>query len=258
MSLGDITDQASLILSALALMVSLVTTYRSEMRATEERDRAVRGQLTDVLERLMSSNLENAKLFREAGRSDPLYYQAASSALLQRNGFLLNQATYLSDRIPHLVSAVELNTIAFTSANAGNLAVAESYYVRAIGAAPSDFQRALAIRSYANFLFGMTRTQEARESFKKAIGLLKGRDTLTKQTNGFTYQQWALAERLAGTSADRVDALFDEARKEYAAIESEYLRAQALELLAAAQLGVGGPAPTGPAPTGPGTPEPPR
>lgn len=233
----SVKDRISLVTSGLALVLSLVAYINSEIKGTAEKQRTVRSQLTDVLSRIISLNLENARTFRDAGRGDPLYYQQVSSILNQQNAFLLQQAMYLSEQIPSLVTTVELNTIAVANANAGDLIVAEKYYQRAIGAAPTDYYRSLAIRSYAAFLFPQRRFEEGREEFRKAVTLLKGGDNVVRVTNGVTYQMWAVSELQSGATRQTIEDLLQKARNEFSGIDNQFLRESSLQGLDALMKG---------------------
>jgi tetratricopeptide (TPR) repeat protein len=216
-------------------MISLVATAISLIRGKYEKQRAVRSQITDVLSRIVSTKLENAKLFYDAVDKSPDYYQAISGMLNQQNAFLLHQAIYLTDQVPELVTAVEYNTLAFANADSGDLILAERYYRKAIDVSSNDFYKSLAIRSYAIFLFPQRRFEEAREHFRKAVSLLKGGDNLVRYTNGFTYQIWAWNELNNAASPRRAEELFESARSEFAGIDNETIRQQALRALEAAK-----------------------
>lgn len=224
----SLRDKIALVTSGLALILSAIAFVNSEIKGVSEKQRTIRSQLTDVLSRIIALNLENARTYRDAGK-DPFYYQQVSGILNQQNAFLLQQAMYLSEQIPSLVSAVELNTIAAGNANAGDLVIAEKYYKRAIDSAGNDYYRSLATRSYAAFLFPQRRFEEGRDEFRKAVTLLKGGDNVIRLTNGVTYQMWGYSEMQSGASPQVVDDLFQKARTEFAGIDNQFLRDTSLQ-----------------------------
>jgi len=230
-------DILSLVISLIALTLSLVATYRGEKKAKLERQRTIRGQLTDVLGKLTSLQLEFAKLQKDAA-GNPEYVSAVSTVMGQQNGFLLDQAVYLSEQIPELVTTYELNTIAAANSNAGNFLVAERYYQKAISMASNNLYRALATRSYGMFLFPQGRLKEAREHFRAAIELLKGDDNLVHSSNGYSYQLWALHEFNFARSPERAHEYFEKAMQEFSSIDVEFMRSKALEGLANARKSV--------------------
>ncbi len=164
-----------------------------------------------------------------------MYFQSLSSILNQQNAFLLQQATYLAEQVPDLVTAVEYNTIASATANAGDLIAAEKYYKKAIDVSPNNYYRSLSIRSYANYLFPQRRFEEARENFRKAISLLTGGDNMVRYTNGLTYQMWAWNESNNAASPKRAEELFESAVNEFNGIDNETVRRNALNGLQGAK-----------------------
>lgn len=229
-------EKIAFITSGLALLLSIVAFFNSEMKGRLEVQRTIRSQLTNVLTQIISLNLENAKASRDAAK-DPLLYYQVSSILNQQNGFLLQQAIYLSEQIPSLVTTVELNTIATANANVGDLVVAEKYYKRAIDSAPTDYYRSLSVRSYAAFLFPQRRFEEGRDQFRRAVTLLKGGDNQVRLTNGVTYQMWGYSEKQSGAPPQAVDDLFQKAQNEFSGIDNQFLRDSSLQALEAARRG---------------------
>ena len=227
-------DVVTVSISVSALIISAVATTISIIRGQKEKQRTVRNQITEVLSRIIAGKIENAKLYHETAEKTPEYFQALSSILNQQNAFLLNQAVYLTDQVPELVTAVEYNTLAAANSDAGDLIMAERYYSKAITVCPNDYYKSLAIRSYAGFLFAQRRLEEAREEFRKAVSLLKGGDNLVRYTNGFTYQMWAWNELNNANSIKRAQELVESASNEFKGIENEAVRKDALRGLQAA------------------------
>lgn len=228
----DIKDKITLTLSISAFCLSIYANVNSEKKSVDERQRTIRGQLTDVLGKLTSLQLEAAKLKHEA--KDQEYLSSVSGVLGQQNGFLLDQAVYLSEQIPDLVTTYELNTIALANFNAGNYLVAEKYYKKAIDLAPNDLYKSLAVRSYAASLYPQGRLKDGRENFRKALEL-RGEDNMVKSTNGFTYQMWALNELHFARAPEKAGEYFENARKEYSSIDADFIRNMALANLETVQ-----------------------
>ncbi len=201
-----------------------------------ERRLAIRSELTDLLSRIIRAQLDNTRLMKEHA-SDAAYVQAVSATLNQENAFLLNEAMMLIEQIPDLVGAVEYNTVAYSLANAGHVARAETYYRRAIGGATSPYERSMAQRSFAFFLFTLGRFEEARALYSDALEQLTGSDSFSHQTNGFTLQGWAWNEQFVVGDAERAEELFELAKAEFEAIENPMARQQHLHALEAARRG---------------------
>ncbi|MEK7237044.1 MAG: hypothetical protein AAB242_10500 [Nitrospirota bacterium] len=232
--LDKLKDKIALWLSILAFALSSYATVAGERRAFDEKKRTIRSQLTDVLGKLSSLQVENARLMHDA-KDDSLYQQAVNQALSQQNGFLLDQAFYLADQIPNLVTTYEFNTIAGASFNAGNVLATEKYHLKAIEAAHSELYKTQATRSYAAFLFSQKRLIEGREQFNKALSLLKDGGNLTRQTNGISYQMWAWNEKHLALAEQDAKILYDKARVEFSGIDVEFLRDSLLQKLDAEQ-----------------------
>jgi tetratricopeptide (TPR) repeat protein len=236
-------DVVNLLVSTVALLLSGVATtvsisrgkreeeraQREEERGKREEERTIRNQLSDILSKINSTNIENAKFFREAGTQDPGWFQAVSSALNQQQAFLLDEGMYLADRIPRLVSAVEYNTLALAHANFGNMVNADKLFKRAIEVSRDNYYRSLATRSYAFFLFSQRRFEEGRKSYQDALSLITASDNYSRYTNGYTYQQWAANERIWANAPQRAEELFASARNEFNGIDAEAIRDQALQ-----------------------------
>lgn len=233
----DTKDIITISLSVLAFLLSGSATIISLIRSRYEKQRAIKREITETLGRIVATALESAKAYRETAQSDPNYFQAVSGILNQQNTFLLNQATYLAEQVPTLMTAVEYNTIASATASAGDLIGADRYYRKAIDAAPNGYFRALAMRSYASFLFSQQRFDEARGLFRKAIALLVGAGDFVRFTNGFTYQMWAWNEQNLARSPQQAEAYFEIAANEFNAIDNEAVRRDALGRLQLARAG---------------------
>lgn len=244
----SIKDKITLATSVCAILLSILAFINSEIKGDAERKRTIRSQLTDVLSRIIMTDLENAKFFHDLGPVDQRYYQQLSSILNQHNAFLLQQAMYLSEQIPQLVTTPDLTTIAVANANTGDLILAEEFHKKAIEASPNDYYRSIAMRGYAIFLFPQRRFEEGREQFRKAVTLLKGGDNYVRFTNGLTYQIWGFNELVSGTSPHVYEDIFEKARIEFAGIDNQIMRENALQGLEAARRGT---APAGPIPAEP-------
>ena len=85
----EIKDIVSLYISSLAFVLSLAAAIISIIRSKHEKQRAIKKEITETLGKIISTNVENAKLFQENATKDPAYYQLVSSILSQQNAFLL-------------------------------------------------------------------------------------------------------------------------------------------------------------------------
>jgi len=227
----QVENTAAVLISGMALLLSIVATVISIHRKKRESQRIIRSQLTDVLSRIVSTNLESIKLQHRKARKNPEYYNAIVGILSQQSASLLQQALYLIEQIPGLVASIEYGTIATANLNAGDIIQAENYYQKAIQVASNEYYRSLAIRNYGLFLFQHHRFEEARDQYRKSISCLKGSDNLIRYTNGTTYKFWAINELNFAKAPKRAEELFESARTEFNAIDHEVTRSNFLQLL---------------------------
>lgn len=186
------------------------------------------------MSQIVATAIEAAKLYHENNEKPIPCYQAVSSILNQRNVFLLEQAVYLTEQVPKLVTAVEYNTLAGANANAGDVFTAEKYYLKGIARSDGAFYKSIALRGYAAFLFPQRRFEEGRALFKQAISLLQGGSNQVRFTNGYTYQMWAWNELHNAESIERARQLFESAASEYTGIDNDKVSSDALAGLYAA------------------------
>lgn len=214
-------DKIALGISIVALTLSISNTIIGENRASFEKKRNIRSELSNVLSRIMDLSKENTELIRDYMLDDnnQVFFRNQSSNIVQENTFLIQQAMYLSNIILNDVTPVELNTIANANANSGDLPMAEKYFVLAIKQSKDPYYSTLAIRSYGAFLFPQRRFEEAREQFRLSLKQLPGGDNFTRGTNGYTYQIWAVNELTVANNFNRAIELFKESRNEFLGID---------------------------------------
>ncbi len=219
-------DKIALGISLIALTLSVGSTIIGERRSAFEKERTIKADLSNTLSRVMSLSKENAVLLRDfmGDEDNQPYFQLQSSNISQENTFLIQQAMYLANEIPDLVTPVELNTIANSNAQAGDLPMAEKYYLYAINKSKDPYYETLAIRSYATFLFPQRRFEEGRAQFRKSLTKMSGGDNFVRGINGFTYQMWASNELSLAKNRSRAIELFKEAQNEFMGIDNAQWR----------------------------------
>lgn len=226
-------DKIALGVSLLALFLSIGSTILGESRAVFDKERGLKSELSITLSRVMNLSKENAELIRDYlndGENQP-FFQLQSSNISQENTFLIQQAMYLASEIPELVTPVELNTIAVSNAQAGDLPMAERYFLLAISKSKDSYFSALTIRSYANFLYPQRRFEEGRKLYKESLSKLSGGDNFVRGVNGSTYQMWAVNELSIANNRTRAIELFREARNEFSGIDNQQWKANMLRAL---------------------------
>jgi hypothetical protein len=219
-----------LAVSGSALLLSIISYIYSVITKKYETLRTLRLQLSDVFSRIYATDLESLKVSGQAGITETLR-QAEIGQLNQQRYFLLHQAMRLAEDIPKLVTDVEYNTIAYTSANVGDPLNADKFYRKANDAAPTPFFQSSAIRSYAVFLFNQHRFEEGRRQFENAASLITGSDNQARFARGTVYQNWAYSEHTLANSPKRAEQCVESARSEFSGIDVETFRNQLMAQL---------------------------
>jgi hypothetical protein len=222
----SLQDSLPITLSAVSLVLSVISGIYTFFTKKYETQRTIRFQLSDIFERIFTNDLESIKVTQQFGLSDS-YRQAQLAQFNQQRYFLLHQAMRLAAQIEDLVTDVEYNTIAYTCGNVSDFVNADTFYCKAIASAPNAVSRVLATQSYAAFLFMQHRVEDGRKRFEEATRLVSGGDNAARATRGFVYQAWAVAE-LVAKSPKRAEPLIESARAEFSGIDLEFQKQQLL------------------------------
>ena len=231
MSFSDLTSAAALLLSLVALVLSTLSGWH-------EKQRTIRGQLSEVLRQLAEVMIEQQKTQHE-GLNDPGYAARLAPAYGQQQRFLIQQAKYLAGQIPALVTSVEWSAIAYFNALTGDLVAADRYYSRAVKVAPDSNYQLSSIVAYAWFLFTQRRFEEARELYKKGLSAVRLNDNYTRYQKGSTYLYWGQNEREFAQANILSQQAFEAAAAEFNGIDIEASRDAALRDLEAARRAPG-------------------
>jgi tetratricopeptide (TPR) repeat protein len=231
----ELRDILALSVSALALIVSAIAVWTSLRRGTLEKQRTIKSEITATLRQIVTLRLNFMKIFHEAANDAP-YLQSVSQVIAQENAFLMQQAAYLIEQVPGLVTAVEYNTLATAMVDVGDFDGAGTFFQKAIDASFNNYYRSMATRSLAYFLFSQHRFDEGRQQYEKAIALLPVQSNQVHYTNGTTYQQWAWNELYVANSPERSERLIATARAEFSAIDNPLIQSNALKMLETALM----------------------
>lgn len=232
-------DLASIIISILALLLSIYANINTEIKTRSETSRTIRLQLTDILDRIIKLELENAKYQKDYNNNDSDYTFNISSILNQQNVSLLQQANYLSRELKEeLISVNDFITIAVANQRAGFLVEADDFYNKATKKAKniSDrYSEAVATRAYANFLFLTGKIQDGRNKYENSISVLQslptqGQNDLIPYQLALTHQYWGVSESSINNK-DSARINFNNARNEFKKITNPFARNQNLEII---------------------------
>ncbi|MBD8544442.1 tetratricopeptide repeat protein [Oxalobacteraceae sp. CFBP 8761] len=181
-------DWITLTASLAALVVSIIS-YRQK---SNEGRLALRKQLTDLIEKLIEVNTKYATF-----RLKPTDFPASMAGHLNdQRRFLVRQANFLAQHLETLVSPYEHLVLAGAYDEINDLIQAESYYQRAIGSSEDPFDKGMATRSFARYLFSHApvRLDEARSHYEESVECFRGDTDRHVNYVGDTYVRWAKQE----------------------------------------------------------------
>lgn len=163
----------------------------------------VRKQLTDVVERLTDIAAEIAKYHAFPPERRQTDFPPSYVALLNdQRRFLVRQAEFLSRRIRPLVSPYEYLLIASAFDSLDDTVRAEEFFRLATDTSEA-IDKGIALRSYAQYLFGRGLVDEARQKFDKALLAFNGDSDGLRAHRGHTCERWAAQERAWGDAESR-------------------------------------------------------
>jgi tetratricopeptide (TPR) repeat protein len=215
--------------------VSIAALVISAVRGRYEERRNLRSQLNEVLKAMASNMIERQKQLYEA-QKDAAQVTNLSVVFNQQLSFLREQAKYLAEQIPHLVTPTEYGALASAYGEAGDAILAEEFYRRSTETAPPGYYRMVAIRGFCYFLYTQRRFEEARTLYGEALSQWPASDNLAKYHKGLTYQYCGINERLFANAPRRAEEAFESAANEFRGIDFEFMRDHALKGLETAKL----------------------
>lgn len=218
--------QPSDIISAAAFLLSLVALVLSTLTGWREKQRTIRGQLSEVLRQLAANQIDEQRLQLESTNAGKL----APAFSAQRN-FLVQQTKYLSDQIPKLVTSVEWSAIAAYHWLVADVVSADSYYSRAVEVTSDPMQRLFAITARAWFLFTQRRFEDARELYKKGLAGVRGNDNFVRYQKGKVHMFWGQNERDFAKAIFLSQQEFEAAAAEFSGIDVDATKQAALREL---------------------------
>jgi tetratricopeptide (TPR) repeat protein len=231
----------SVSLSALALVLSFLTTVYTQVEGKQETIRSKKEELRKIIIGL----IELRETFVKA---NPSPVSPQSQLLGAKQQVYLEAANRLIVQVPKEVSSSEYTIIANEHMSMGDFQRGEAYFLQAAGAAPTPALKSQALRILAISLFQpgpMRSFDKGRRHFNEAIDVLKGDTDLTKtHLTALTYEVWAAMETRNGFADDARHKL-ERARKYYSDLPANYpFRGELIEGLdARVAQGMAAPAP---------------
>jgi tetratricopeptide (TPR) repeat protein len=225
----ELKDSVPIVVSAVALAVSGVSTWINTVRDARGERRDVSDKISDTLKSINENMVKYAELSADAGTKSAASANTVTNALLQQNGTLLKHAASLMEQNPSLVTAWEWNTLAYAQETVGDALAAERYFRKAIEACVTEYDRTLAFRSYAEFLFSVQRAQDGRDTIAKALALLPRDHDEDDDDDHHDHRCYMRALLYAGLvvferrwgDADLATTAFESAKQEVSAMKNE-------------------------------------
>lgn len=193
----------STLLSVIALIFSLGTTFVSYLRTYNQDIQGLRVELRNILQRLAALPKENIEMMKRY-ESDPAAIASISGFLNQENTLLARQAAEIARKIPsEYISATEYYSIAVALQFAYNVDGAKEFYTNAIDTANDMNDRVGGLRGRANLLFVTGQPDAGRVDFQRALSAFSEfqtrYDIYTKEsTHAITEMAWAYSEAALG------------------------------------------------------------
>ncbi|WP_070141346.1 hypothetical protein [Bacillus mycoides] len=158
--------EAKVIVSIIALIVSLVSLYISLRQKKYETERIIREKLTDTFNEITELDVDFIKLEVNINKNVNL-----TRVFNQKRSFLANQALYFLPKIETLVSDMEFALLAKTLERTGDLENADYYWRKSMERSSSKCTEIYNMRGYARFLFTTTNIDQGRKMYQEAIDL---------------------------------------------------------------------------------------
>lgn len=202
-------DTLTLILSCLALLVSVISAVISYRQArTESRD-----QLNTLIQEIVRTQSE---------RHD--------SMTMTKIAFLARQAAAIIEEEPAILTDVDYSVTANAFAFLGDSPRAHDYWQKSVTHSPTEFYRVVNQRGFASFLLWQGKHEQGRKLYQEALGVFDSVSDSNKYINGFTYQMWFNSEAWSFSLASaKAQACYNEAKNLFGSISSPHMRGKALQ-----------------------------
>lgn len=195
-------QQASTIISVLALLFSFGTTYVSYERTRVQDRNNARAELRSILQRLSNLPKDNLDLTQRY-KGDYAAISLLSGFVNQENALLARQAAELARSLPRdYVSATEYYAVGIALQNSYNVEGAKEFLDYAIETATDFNDKIAAIRGRASLLFLTGQADRGRAEYAAALNVFTDfpdyNDYTKNYTHAFTELNWAYSEANAG------------------------------------------------------------
>jgi hypothetical protein len=166
----EIKDPITIIASACALILSIISLIITLIQKNRETNRTIRKTLTDTLEDISKIAIESTKL---KGSKD-IDFNSEYAIQLRRNyntqrRILIAHADYIIRRYNKLSTEIDCNILAGAYANIGDQDKAEYFWQKTIDKSISLPIKHMNLRGFGTFLFNCGKEESGRQMFSKAF-----------------------------------------------------------------------------------------
>ena len=164
-----IKEYLPLLFSMLAITISLIT----NMFDRTKHKRALRKELTDIIEKLTKLDFESHNLiFGYKEKSEEAEFSkklAIDKNLNTQRRYLVNHAEYLAGKIPRSITSSDFQIIASSYASIGDLDKAKEFYIKALSKKASDSSIQIAKRGYGRVLYRLGEIHEGASVYRNSV-----------------------------------------------------------------------------------------
>ena len=190
----------SILISATALVLSVVTAITSQIASNEASIQAKHEELRKLLSNII--DLRSDFTFRIPLITNVSERTSAASIDNTKRTIYLEGTETLVSQIRRVVEPSEYITLATEYSYDSKFQMAEQYYLMATDASHDPLSKNIALRAVANFYFMKSAKQDfdkGRRLFQQSVDSLNGaNDDYTLYTVGYTFDMWGTAEIMSG------------------------------------------------------------
>ena len=239
-------DPAALLVSVIALALSIVSTIVSIRLQTRSSQQTALDQLGVLTQKLIDVMGEKNDLSNTSPAQRDMLFWSKFYALNYKLALLARQADYLIQQELNIVSDVQYSLIGTGLAQSGDALNAEKYWQKAVESAREPYYKIINLRGYADFLFTQGQFEAGGVRYQEALNIWSSDTDFRKYTNGYTYQMWFVSYAQVLGFGSEAQQYYERARQLFTNISGTNQRLSALNALETARqaLMAGMPTPT--------------
>lgn len=199
----------SVVISVLAFLFSLVTTWYASQQARQQQIAANKTELRDIITRI--SEIPRDYTAYAQTYTDPLILGQLNGSLQVENGMLAKRAVEISARLPGEVTSSEYLLIGQSLFYSNAPEEAAQMYQQAVATAKNANDLSAALRQQANLQMLLGEAEAGRATYQVALQVFErfpvNNDFYRLSTTAMTHMAWAASEFTIGECQAVVDHL---------------------------------------------------